>query len=68
MKKKVIGVPAVVNGKQVIVDSNGHDVSSLFRSIMIKHAHDNNEALVFDEETGRSISSSAQEHLSPWIS
>jgi nitric oxide reductase NorQ protein len=54
MKKKVIGVPAVVNGKQVIVDSNGHDVSSLFRSIMIKHAHDNNEALVFDEETGRS--------------
>jgi nitric oxide reductase NorQ protein len=54
MKKKVIGVPATVNGKQVIVDSNGHDVSSLFRSIMIKHAHDNNEALVFDEETGRS--------------
>jgi nitric oxide reductase NorQ protein len=54
MKKKLIGVPAVVNGKQVIVDSNGHDVSSLFRSIMIKHAHDNNEALVFDEETGRS--------------
>jgi len=54
MKKKVIGVPAVINGKQVIVDSNGHDVSSLFRSIMIKHAHDNNEALVFDEETGRS--------------
>ena len=54
MKKKVIGVPAVVNGKQVIVDPNGNDISSLFRSIMIKHAHDNNEALVFDEETGRS--------------
>ena len=54
MKKKVIGVPAVVNGKQVIVDPNGNDISSLFRSIMIKHAHDNDEALVFDEETGRS--------------
>jgi nitric oxide reductase NorQ protein len=54
MKKKVIGVPAVVNGKQVIVDPNGNDISSLFRSIMIKHAHDNNEALEFDEETGRS--------------
>jgi len=54
MKNKVIGVPAIVNGKQVIVDSSGNDVSSLFRSIMIKHAHDNNEALVFDEETGRS--------------
>jgi nitric oxide reductase NorQ protein len=54
MKKKVIGVPAVVNGKQIIVDPNGNDISSLFRSIMIKHAHDNDEALVFDEETGRS--------------
>ena len=54
MKKKVIGVPATVNGKQVIVDPNGNDISSLFRSIMIKHAHDNNEALEFDEETGRS--------------
>jgi len=54
MKKKLIGVPATVNGKQVIVDPNGNDISSLFRSIMIKHAHDNNEALEFDEETGRS--------------
>jgi nitric oxide reductase NorQ protein len=54
MKKKLIGVPATVNGKQVIVDPNGNDISSLFRSIMIKHAHDNNEALELDEETGRS--------------
>ena len=69
MKKKVIGVPAVVNGKQVIVDPNGNDISSLFRSIMIKHAHDNNEALVFDEETGRSkrisISSDVELEFAP---
>ena len=52
--KKVIGVPTLVNGEQRIIEfGTGNDISNLFRPIMIKHAFDNDEILLFDEETGR---------------
>ena len=52
--KKVIGVPTLVNGNtQIIEFGTGKDITNLFRPIMIKHAFDNDEILMLDEETGR---------------
>lgn len=52
--KKVIGVPTMVNGNPKIIEfGTGKDITNMFRSIMIKHAFDNDEILLFDEETGR---------------
>jgi MoxR-like ATPase len=52
--KKVIGVPTLVNGNPRIIEfGTDKDITNLFRPIMIKHAFDNDEILLFDEETGR---------------
>lgn len=54
MKNKKIGVPTIVNGKQVIIEfGTDNDITALFRPIMIQHAFNNDEILLFDEETGR---------------
>lgn len=54
MKNKKIGVPTIVNGKQVIIEfGTDNDITNLFRPIMIQHAFNNDEILLFDESTGR---------------
>jgi hypothetical protein len=55
MKKESIGVVMYTqDGKPYISElGTGNDITDLFRSIMVKHAIDNDEALVFDHETGR---------------
>lgn len=54
MKNKKIGVPTIVNGKQAIIEfGTNNDITNLFRSIMIQHAFNNDEILLFDESTGR---------------
>jgi len=54
MKNKKIGVPTIVNGKQVIIEfGTDKDITALFRPIMIQHAFNNDEILLFDEESGR---------------
>ena len=54
MKNKKIGVPTIVNGKHVIIEfGTDNDITALFRPIMIQHAFNNDEILLFDEETGR---------------
>lgn len=55
MKNESIGVVMYTqDGKPYISElGTGNDITSLFRSIMVKHAIDNDEALVFDHETGR---------------
>jgi len=54
-KTKSIGVVKYTqDGKAFISElGTGNDITSLFRSIMVQHAVDNNEALIFDHETGR---------------
>ena len=55
MKNESIGVVMYTqDGKPYISEmGTGNDITSLFRSIMVKHAIDNDEALIFDHETGR---------------
>ena len=54
MKNKKIGVPTLVNGKQVIIEfGTDNDITALFRPVMIQHAFNNDEILLFDEATGR---------------
>lgn len=54
MKNKRIGVPTIVNGKHVIIEfGTDNDITNLFRPIMIQHAFNNDEILLFDESTGR---------------
>jgi len=55
MKKESIGVVKYTqDGNPYISElGTGNDITSLFRSIMVKHAIDNDEALVFDHTTGR---------------
>jgi MoxR-like ATPase len=55
MKKESIGVVMYTqDGNPYISElGTGNDITSLFRSIMVKHAIDNDEALIFDHETGR---------------
>lgn len=54
MKNKKIGVPTIVNGKHVIIEfGTDNDITNLFRPIMIQHAFNNDEILLFDESTGR---------------
>jgi len=54
-KTKSIGVVKYTqDGKAFISEwGTGNDITDLFRSIMVKHAIENDEALVFDHETGR---------------
>ena len=54
-KTKTIGVVMyTAEGNAYISElGTGNDITSLFRSIMVKHAMDNDEALEFDYETGR---------------
>ena len=54
MKNKKIGVPTIINGKQVIIEfGTNNDITAMFRPIMIQHAFNNDEILLFDESTGR---------------
>ena len=54
MKNKKIGVPTIINGKQVIIEfGTDNDITALFRPVMIQHAFNNDEILLFDENTGR---------------
>jgi len=54
MKNKKIGVPTIINGKQVIIEfGTDNDITALFRPVMIQHAFNNDEILLFDESTGR---------------
>ena len=54
MKNKKIGVPTIINGKQVIIEfGTDNDITAMFRPIMIQHAFNNDEILLFDEDTGR---------------
>ena len=55
MKKESIGVVKYTqDGNPYISElGTGNNITSLFRSIMVKHAIDNDEALVFDHTTGR---------------
>ena len=54
MKNKKIGVPTIVNGKHAIIEfGTDNDITNLFRPIMIQHAFNNDEILLFDESTGR---------------
>ena len=55
MKKESIGVVMYTqDGKPYISElGTGNDITDLFRSIMVKHAVDNDEALVFDHGTSR---------------
>ena len=55
MKNESIGVVMYTqDGNPYISElGTGNDITSLFRSIMVKHAIDNDEALIFDHETGR---------------
>ena len=61
MKNKRIGVPTLVNGKQVIIEfGTNNDITEMFRPIMIQHAFNNDEILLFDESTGRAKRMSKQ--------
>ena len=61
MKNKKIGVPTLVNGKQVIIEfGTNNDITEMFRPIMIQHAFNNDEILLFDESTGRAKRMSKQ--------
>ena len=61
MKNKKIGVPTIVNGKHVIIEfGTDNDITNLFRPIMIQHAFNNDEILLFDESTGRAKRMSKQ--------
>ena len=61
MKNKKIGVPTIVNGKHVIIEfGTDNDITNLFRPIMIQHALNNDEILLFDESTGRAKRMSKQ--------
>lgn len=54
MKNKRIGVPTLLNGKTVMIEfGTDKDITNLFRPSMIKIALQNDEMLLFDEETGR---------------
>ena len=55
MKKERIGVVMYAqDGNAYISDVvSGDDITNLFRPIMVKHAIDHDESLVFDTETGR---------------
>ena len=54
MKNKRIGVPTYVNGKHAIIEfGTDNDITALFRPVMIQHAFNNDEILLFDESTGR---------------
>ena len=53
-KTKSIGVVKYTQGNPYISElGTGNDITSLFRSIMVQHAIDNDEALIFDHESGR---------------
>jgi hypothetical protein len=54
-KTKSIGVVKYTqDGNPYISElGTGNDITSLFRSIMVQHAIDNDEALIFDHESGR---------------
>ena len=61
MKNKRIGVPTLVNGNQVIIEfGTNNDITEMFRPIMIQHAFNNDEILLFDESTGRAKRMSKQ--------
>ena len=61
MKNKRIGVPTLVNGKPVIIEfGTNNDITEMFRPIMIQHAFNNDEILLFDESTGRAKRMSKQ--------
>jgi midasin (ATPase involved in ribosome maturation) len=51
--KKIFGKIVVENELATVFDANGNDVTNLFRDDMIKLAYENNQALMFDEETSR---------------
>lgn len=55
MKKESIGVVMYTqDGKPYISElGTGNDITDLFRSIMVKHAIENDEALIYDHATGR---------------
>ena len=54
-KNQSIGVPMYdANGNVYVSEvGTGNDITSLFRTVMVKHAVEHNEALLFDHETGR---------------
>ena len=61
MKNKRIGVPTLINGKPVIIEfGTNNDITEMFRPIMIQHAFNNDEILLFDESTGRAKRMSKQ--------
>ena len=61
MKNKKIGVPTLINGKPVIIEfGTNNDITEMFRPIMIQHAFNNDEILLFDESTGRAKRMSKQ--------
>ena len=54
-KTKSIGVVKYTQDGNAYISElvTGNDITSLFRSIMVQHAIANDEALIFDHETGR---------------
>lgn len=54
MTNKRIGLPQTISGTTKIIEvGTGTDITHLFRPIMVQHAETNDEALIFDELTGR---------------
>ena len=64
--KKRIGIPVTTSGVTSIIEvGTNNDITNLFRPIMIQHAVSNNEALLFDETTGRAKRINRNELIEP---
>jgi MoxR-like ATPase len=64
--KKRIGIPVTTSGLTSIIEvGTNNDITNLFRPIMIQHAVTNNEALLFDETTGRAKRINRNELIEP---